>query len=338
MTIAETPPNSEPVDRDDHRRHLRPSRACSSGRLRAAIVRGGGAGRADAERLRGDRAARGLLRRRAVADWQRRRSEYQQGRVPARKLRQRQEPLHGGADPAAAPQRGCPFDPPACRRRREVQRLDHRPSVPGRAVPHDRGNRHGVGNSRALCRTRASNSPESADARVLPGRPLVRGRAEPARQHGRCSILPHAERKGSGRLRQWRRRMGRSRERMGRDRIRSGPRSTSRRRRTPALGRRSHRCLLQRRSHRRRDERRALRSARRGLERHVPARAGPRLRRPDPVPRRAGPVAREPRRGHRIRQPGGTEGREARGGHAIRPSDSDRELHRAPARPARAGG
>ena len=48
-----------------------------------------------------------LFRCRAVADRQRCDREHQQGRLPARQLRQRQEPLHGGADAAAAPRPWC---------------------------------------------------------------------------------------------------------------------------------------------------------------------------------------------------------------------------------------
>ena len=200
--------------------------------------------------------------------------------------------------------------------------MGHRPALPGRPVPHDRRDEHGVGDPRALCRARPRQASGGAHPRVLSGGTPVRERTKPACQDGRRAVLPDAERRGPGRRGRRRRRMGRARERLGRGQLRCGAGCSAPRRRTPAPGGRPDRRLLQRRSHRRRGGRRALRSSRRRVERHVPARAGAGLRRPDPVPGRAGPVAREPCGGPRVRQSRRTEGREARGGHAVRPGRS----------------
>ena len=77
--------------------------------------------------------------------------------------------------------------------------------------------------------------------------------------------------------------------------------------------------------------------ARQGPERHQPPRQGAGLRRPDPVPRRADPLARLARRRPRLRPPGGAEAGQAGREPDARPAGPDRQLRRPPARPARPG-
>ena len=77
--------------------------------------------------------------------------------------------------------------------------------------------------------------------------------------------------------------------------------------------------------------------ARQGPERHQPPRQGAGLRRPDPVPRRADPLARLARRRPRLRPPRGAEAGQAGRAPDARPAGADRQLRRPPARPARPG-
>lgn len=81
------------------------------GRLRAAAHRRREPTGGDASELRGDAAARRLLRPGAVADQERRGVELQQGRLSAWELWERQEPFHGSVDAVAAEQSSGTVDP-----------------------------------------------------------------------------------------------------------------------------------------------------------------------------------------------------------------------------------
>ena len=70
---------------------------------------------------------------------------------------------------------------------------------------------------------------------------------------------------------------------------------------------------------------------------HQQARPGARLRRRHPVPRRADPLAGQPRRRPRLRQREGQKLAKLVEAQTRRPADPDHQLRRPPARPARAG-
>ena len=102
-------------------------------------------------------------------------TQLQQRRLPARQLRQRQEPFHGRADAAAASAY------PEARSIPELASVvtkhnawTQRRQVPARALSHDRAPQPGIGDPRALCRLRAEAPSRGADARFLPGGTSVR--------------------------------------------------------------------------------------------------------------------------------------------------------------------
>ncbi len=78
------------------------------------------------------------LRRGPDVHPQRHPGPHQQGDLPARQLRQRQEPLHGRAAPDPPRQHGGPGDPGTGVGHPEAQRLAGRQAVPAGALPHAR--------------------------------------------------------------------------------------------------------------------------------------------------------------------------------------------------------
>ncbi len=122
-------------------------------------------------------------------------------RLPARQLRQRQEPLHGGAAPAAPAQRRRALDPRAGAGRRQARRLARGQAVPARALPHDR---RAAAWSRPSSGTTSSTSGGCTRTRRLPGvylaERLFDGRPAHAAAHGRRGVLRAAQR-GQGRRR-----------------------------------------------------------------------------------------------------------------------------------------
>ena len=166
----------------------------------------------------------------------------------------------------------------------------------------------------------------------LPGRRPLRQRPPPARTPGRRDVLRRDQPGG--------RRVEVGQDRRGVDRRevrRRGGGPARRRHARPARGRPGQ-VPLPGLPGRLGGQDRVVPVARQGPERHQPPRQGAGLRRPDPVPRRADPLARLARRQPRLRPPGGAEAGQARREPDARPAGADRQLRRPPARPPRPGG
>ncbi len=255
-------------------------RARASGRLRPAAHQGGDRAGADAARLCGDAAVGRCLQQRPGLHPAGGADRGQQGRLPARQFRLRQEPLHGGAQPAVGRQHAGALDPRAGRCRGAPQ-LDARPQVPARAVSHDRRARHGIRHPRPVRRVRAQETPKGAGSRLLPRRGPVQGCARTARTHGRRALLRAVEQARWRRRGRWR--LGRVRQRLGRCQLRSSHAGAAEWRGAFTPRRRpDHTVLLGIPQLGR--QWRVFRLARRWPEHHEPPRSGAGLRRGDPVP------------------------------------------------------
>ena len=168
-------------------------------------------------------------------------------------------------------------------------RLGRGQEVPARAVPHDRRPQHGVGHPGRLRRSRHAAPPRRPAAGRLPGR-----RDLQERRHSTAS--GSATRSSSSDLNQGnqasrRLGLGQARHGLGRRPVRGRPGGPARQRGPDPPGRRPRAAHLPRLQGDRPGQGRSLRRSRRGPERHQRPRQVARLRRPDPVPRRADPLA-----------------------------------------------
>ena len=218
---------------------------------------------------------------------QRARERAKPGGVYPRKLRQRQEPLHGGAEPAAAGNE-APGEYPSFIRSATSTRSSATKKLPELHF-------HMIGKRASRVRSWASTSTRSrAPSRGRAPRPLcrreaLRGRPAPARPAGRRSLLRADSTRAAG-AEGW----GELAQGAG---IASASRP-ARRRRTLERARGACSALLRRRGSR-------LRAGAAALHPRLDdgpggdraAREGAGLRRHRPVPRRADPVARAPRGG-----------------------------------------
>ncbi len=194
--------------------------------------------------------------------------------------------------------------------------------------------RPGVRHPGRLRRARPAAAPGGAGAGLLRGRAPVPRRRGDARAPGRRGLLRRAERVGGGR----RLRLGQPGRGLGRGELGVGPTGAPGRGGADPAGRGPDQGLLQLLSDRRGGAGGVLPVAGPGSRGALQARPGPGLRRGDPVPRRADPVAREPGRGHGLREQRGGQALQAGGGAAFGPTDPTGELRGPPAGPAGAGG
>ena len=253
----------EPTQHDAAPRPDRHPRAGTPRRLCPATRRGRGEARRDAADLRRDTAARRRLRPGARPHQGRARVRLEQGGLPARQLRQRQEPLHGRAPPAAAAAGGGPRRRGSRRRRHAARRLARRQALPARALSHDREAEPRCGGAGGLCGAGRRAAPGRAHAGRLPQRGALRRRAAAARGDRRRDVLRPRER-DRREHRRCRRRVGQSVGAVGCRELRGGARRPGRGRGAQPPRRRASRLVLPWLPGRGAGEQRGVRSPRRG--------------------------------------------------------------------------